>query len=271
MQCYVYVIQRQQQCVQLLEYCSSLFFCVNNISLYIAAYPIVQMEKKDFKCESIIDYILTIISLCSLVITTIIMSISCYIYRFEIKIHLFEKLDWHPFDKTKNEENKEYDVYLLYCRNDEEWVINTLLVGLKHYGYRTCVPDRDFTVGASTAEEMSSAFSKTHRVLVVVSQSFIDDVNAMSDFYHAYEHDRSVTRGRFLVLIKLQNKINFGERQEIFKRYLSTNYFVPVKSRSFWSRLRYWLPSTRLQDIYGCTEVTSGEQQLPTEMTPLLS
>ena len=229
------------------------------------------MEKKDFKCESIIDYILTIISLSSLVIVTIIMSISCYIYRFEIKIHLFEKLDWHPFDKTKNEEDKEYDVYLLYCRNDEEWVINTLLVGLKHYGYRTCVPDRDFTVGASTAEEMSSAFSKTHRVLVVVSQSFIDDVNAMSDFYHAYEHDRSVTRGRFLVLIKLQNKINFGERQEIFKRYLSTNYFVPVKSRSFWSRLRYWLAPIKEEDITDSISERAAEHEDMSPSDPLLA
>ena len=211
------------------------------------------MEKEDFNhCEELNIYATTA-ALIAFIIVASITSISCYVYRFEIKILLLEKLDWHPFDKQKEDDGKKHDVYLMYCQADESWVINTLLVGLNKFRYKTCVPDRDFTVGASTAAEMAEAFSKTRRVLVVLSQSFVNNKYAMSDFYHAYEHDRSATRRRFLVLVKLREKIDFG-RHDIFKKYLSTNYFLPIRIRSFWSRLRYWLPPIEQQKLPAITD-----------------
>ena len=210
------------------------------------------MDKEEFQCEYSKAYE-TVAALTALMIFIIITSISCYVYRFEIKVLLFEKLDWHPFDKQEEDDGRKHDVYLMYCQADESWVINTLLVGLNKFGYKTCVPDRDFTAGASTAAEMAEAFSKTHRVLVVVSQSFVNNKYAMSDFYHAYEHARSATRRRFLVLVKLREKIDFG-RHDIFKKYLSTNYFLPIRIRSFWSRLRYWLPPIYEQKLPAITD-----------------
>ncbi|XP_067935780.1 toll-like receptor 13 [Watersipora subatra] len=229
----------------------------NNISIANAlgihcqdqVYPIVQMEEKDFVCQGILLYLGTILGLSFTVVTVIMVSIACYIYEFEIKVLLFEKLNWHPFDKQIEDEEKEHDAYLMYCTEDESWVISTLLAGLERSGYRTCVPDRDFTIGASTAEEMAQAFSKTHRVIVVISQSFVDNTNAMSDFFHAYNHDRSATQKRFLVLIKLQKDVKFGDRNEIFKRYISTNYYVSVRSKTFWPRLQYWLPNVKRRPL----------------------
>ena len=229
----------------------------SNYSIFTAI-PIVQMEKDDFKCEKIEAYE-TIAALIALLIFVTITTISCYVYRFEIKVLLFEKLNWHPFDKQETDEGKLHDVYLMYCQADESWVLSTLLVGLTNCGYKTCVPDRDFAVGASTASEMAEAFSNTHRVLVVVSQSFINNKYAMSDFYHAYEHDRSATRRRFLVLVKLREKINFG-KHEIFKKYLSTNYFLPIRVSSFWSRLRYWLPPIRQERLPAITDNISVDE-----------
>ena len=204
----------------------------------------------------------TIAAIACLVVASIIIFITCYNYECEIKILLFEKFNWHPFDKQECEENKEHDVYLMYSHEDEFWVMNTLLEGLEKSGYRTFVPDRDFTVGASTADEMSNAFSKTRRVLVVISQKFINNRNAMSDFYHAYEHDRSSTGKRFLVLIKLKEKINFGERHKIFQRYLNTNYFVPIQARYFWSRLHYWLPPPNNKQLPASTDNTEIDDEV---------
>ena len=218
------------------------------------------MEKEEFVCEGIIPYMGTIFGLGCLVVTFVIISITCYVHEFELKIILFEKLNWHPFDNQEEPISKDYDVYLMYCQKDEHWVINTLLAGLERSGYRTCVPDRDFTVGAATAEEMAEAFEKTHRVLVVISQNFIDDVNSMSDFHHAYSHDRFSAQTRFLVFVKLREKINFRQQHEIFKRYLSTNYFVPVNARKFWSRLRYWLPPLKVDELPASTDNIEEEE-----------
>ena len=250
-----------------------IYYLSINITSFLLAVPIVQMDKDDFICKRKNAYE-AIAALIALMIFVAITSISCYVYRFEIKVHLFEKLDWHPFDKQEEDDGKKHDVYLMYCQADESWVINTLLVGLNKFGYKTCVPDRDFAVGASTAAEMAEAFSKTRRVLVVLSQSFVNNKYAMSDFYHAYEHDRSATRRRFLVLVKLREKINFG-RHDIFKKYLSTNYFLSITISSFWSRLRYWLPpidEQRLPTITDnmATEDIASDEELEEILQPLI-
>lgn len=228
-----------------------------SFGLCFVAHPIVQLDlNKDFICEGVDEFIAAIAAIGALicvVIATVMVGTSIYIYRFEIKILLFEKLNWHPFDKQDWTEDKEYDLYLMYDRKDESWTINTLLVGLERLGYRTCVSDRDFALGSSTAAEMAESFTKTHRVVVVVSQSFVDNDNAMSDFYHAYQHDRSPTGRRFLILINLNNNINFRDRH-IFKKYISTNYFIPIQVSNFWVQIRYWLPRVKKLELPSITD-----------------
>lgn len=223
-------------------------------------YPIVQLEEEDFVCTGIEAYLSTIASLSALVIVVVALTITCYKYEFEIKIHLFEKFNWHPFDKQDREIGKEYDVYLMYCKDDEGYAINTLLVGLEQFGYKVFIGVRDFTIGASTAAEMAEAFSKSHRVLVVVSQKFLNNKYAMSDFYHAYEHDRSATRRRFLVLVKLRERLNI-EQHDIFKKYLSTDYFLPARVKSFWHKLRYWLPPIEKKQLPASTDNIEEESE----------
>lgn len=178
-------------------------------------------------------------------------SVAVYVYSFELKIILFEKLNLHPFDRSSvDSESLDYDLYLMYNYADSPWATEKLLPGLEKFGYRVYVPERDMGIGEITAEARANAFASTHRVLVVVSQKFIDSGESMKEFFHAHEHENSTTRKRYLVLVKLNEKINY-RTYDIFKKYMSTNFFVSVKSRKFWYNLRYWLPMVRerLPDI----------------------
>lgn len=192
-------------------------------------------------------------------ITTIMTSISVYIYSFELKILLFEKLNLHPFDRSKHDEDdKDYDVYLMYSDADLIWATQNLLPGIEKLGFRVFVAERDMELGAITAEARASALTRSHRVVVVVSQKFINSEVSMNEFYHADAHENSATRKRFLVLIKLikpNEKIDY-KTHDIFKKYMSTNFFVSVRSRKFWYNLRYWLPMVRdrLPDITNCPD-----------------
>ena len=189
-------------------------------------------------------------------LATVITSITIYIYSFELKILLFEKFNLHPFDRTNQDhQQKDYDVYLMYCDADFNLAVHTLLPGLERLGYRVFVPERDMELGAVTAEARANALTRSHRAVVLVSQSFIDSQSSMTEFFHAYEHENSATRKRFLVLIKLSEKINY-KNYDIFKKYFSTNFFVSVTSKKFWYNLRYWLPAVReqLPDITSCLD-----------------
>ena len=159
-------------------------------------------------------------------LATVITSITIYIYSFELKILLFEKFNLHPFDRTNQDhQQKDYDVYLMYCDADFNLAVHTLLPGLERLGYRVFVPERDMGLGAVTAEARANALTRSHRAVVLVSQSFIDTQSSMTEFFHAHEHENSATRKRFLVLIKLREKINY-KNYDIFKKYFSTNFFA---------------------------------------------
>ena len=247
----------------------------------VVAYPIVQLEKTDFHCPGVVLYLAPIFISVAITIATLMTTITVYIYSFELKILLFEKLNLHPFDRTKvDSEDLQYDVYLMYNYKDARWATEKLLPGLEKLGYRVYVPDRDMGIGVITAEARSQAFSQTHRVVVVVSQRLIDNVESMNEFFHAHEHENSAIRKRFLVLIKLNKIIDYGDH-DIFKKYISTNYFVSVRSSKFWYNLRYWLPMVRekLPDISNQQqddqqEETASQQNrsdIHDERTPLLS
>lgn len=199
------------------------------------------MEKPDFICEGLTSYLAPILISPALAILVLILTVTIYVYNFQLKILIFEKFNLHPFDKDKEPQQKRYDVYVLCCLADIVWVKDILLEGLENYGYRTCVKERDFSLGGGEAQELSNTFAGTHRVLVVYSQRFINDGKAVSDFYHAYQYSKTLSRKRFLVFVKLDGRINFKEHK-IFQNYLSTNSFVHVRSTRFWARIRYWLP-----------------------------
>ena len=202
--------------------------------------PIMFMKEDDFICEGVVHYLASIIILTCVAVFTLIVGVSVSYYRFEIKILLFEKLNFHPFDQNLGHGN-DYDALLLYHPNDTQWVTDTLLTELENRGFRICVIERDFQLGGFRGEELHETLSKTHRVIVVISNDFIHSSNTITDFYHAYEYCKSMKRNRFLIFIELEENVDMMDH-EVFRKYQTTNVFVKRRSSRFWARIAYWLP-----------------------------
>lgn len=191
------------------------------------------------------------------VIAIFILVLTCFSYRFEISVLIYEKLNLHPFDRQTEEPDKKYDTYIMYADHDYRWAQNTLLVGLERNRYRVADSLRDSMPGRCTEEEMAEFISQSHRVLVVLSKHFIEDESLMSDFYRAETQGKSYGNRRFLIIVTLQKNINIRDHP-VFARYINTNYFIPHNSRRFWHRLFYWLPA-----INHSTRLPSTEENLP--------
>ena len=205
--------------------------------------------------------------------------IAVYVYQFEIKLILFKKFNWHPFDQQDIETDKKFDVYLIYSDKDFVWVQRTLLEGLQRRGYLTVDRRRDFIIGQNDADQVIDFLSKSSRAVVVLSENLIKDTKAMSDFQLA--ETQGLTRGnrRFLLMITLQQNINFG-RYRVFSQYINTNYFIPANNKRFWSQLFYWIPNKGTQSLpdsgshmpqFPATmEQPTDGTSMPSESTPLL-
>lgn len=67
-----------------------------------------------------------------------------------------------------------YDVFVSYCDENREWVINELLPNLEQRNeISICLHERDFLVGLSILENIIACMDRSKCLLLVVSQSFL--------------------------------------------------------------------------------------------------
>ncbi|XP_067003756.2 toll-like receptor 13 [Anabrus simplex] len=146
----------------------------------------VQLEKFEYNTslcleESMADptnlYIevgVAVLFLFSLVIVTMAL---LYFYRTELTYisHLF-KMKKRGWEKDEERYNAcTYDAFVCYSGNNLKWIVEELLPNLEKgpEGYRLCLHDRDFTLGAAIDTNVIASLEKSRKVVFVLSQNFI--------------------------------------------------------------------------------------------------
>lgn len=67
-----------------------------------------------------------------------------------------------------------YDVFVSYCDENRDWVINELLPNIEQrQEISICLHERDFLVGVSILENIIACMDRSKCLLLVVSQSFL--------------------------------------------------------------------------------------------------
>jgi hypothetical protein len=67
-----------------------------------------------------------------------------------------------------------YDAFISYSSRDSEWVQECLLTTLESHNLRVCIDYRDFTIGASSLENMEIAVQSSRKTLLVLTPSWIN-------------------------------------------------------------------------------------------------
>jgi toll-like receptor 13 len=66
-----------------------------------------------------------------------------------------------------------YVAYVVYCYEDLEWVKNNLLRKIEiEYGYKLCIPHRDFELGKVFADNIVDHMNLSKTVIPVLSNNF---------------------------------------------------------------------------------------------------
>ena len=140
---------------------------------------------------------------------------------------------------------KLFDVFLCYCRVDEEFVDHTLAPTLEHgaTSYRLCLHQRDFQPNASIYDNVTLASETSSRILVVLSRAFLN-----SQWMHVKAPLRNSIQGHdnklvFLLLDELRPE----DVDLDLKHYLKVCASVKWGSPGFMNKLRFFLPEPAIQ------------------------
>ena len=176
-----------------------------------------------------------------------------YTYRIEIKVFLYTRFNWHPFDNAEERDvhEKLYDAFVSYSGHDVQWVLNTLKPQLEtaERSYRLCMNDRDFLPGEEITTNIINGVKYSRKMILILTRNFLQSEWCRFEFITAH---RCVLKGKtnYLIVI-LFDHINVNELDEDLKIYLKTNTYLYYADNWFWDKLMYAMPQKSLCTLRG--------------------
>ena len=140
--------------------------------------------------------------------------------------------------------NKLFDVFIGYCREDTEFVDQSLAPTLEHSStsYRLCLQQRDFSPQATIYDNVTLATEASTKVLIVLSRAFVlSEWNQIKTVLMHALHGQ-MNKVVFLMLDDLTN-----HQDEELKHYLKVCAVVKWGSPGFLSKLRFFLPEPAIE------------------------
>ena len=164
-----------------------------------------------------------------------------------LKVWCFVKFGWKWHQKeTEDDAQRTYDAFVSYSSDDEQFVIRELVPYLEENqrrrpGYRLCVHYRDFAVGASIAESIISAVKHSKRVIIILSENFIQSEWCQFEFQKAYHQLLEEKRNRIIMI--LLHDINNQMLDNQLGDYLKTRTYVRYGDPWLWAKVEYAMPN----------------------------
>ncbi|KAH8274104.1 hypothetical protein KR044_010386 [Drosophila immigrans] len=181
-----------------------------------------------------------------LVIVACLLSVIYLIYQQELKIWLYNHnccLWW--VSEEELDKDKTYDAFISYSHKDEQ-IIGELLPKLENglHAFRVCLHGRDWLVGDCIPEQIVRTVNDSKRVIIVLSQHFIDSVWARMEFRIAYQATLQDKRKRIIIILYKELQDFEGIDSEL-RAYLKLNTYLKWGDPLFWNKLHYAMPHNR--------------------------
>ena len=163
-----------------------------------------------------------------------------------LKVWCFVKFGWKWHQKeTKEDAQRPYDAFVSYSSDDEHFVIRELVPYLEENqrrrpGYRLCVHYRDFAVGASIAESIISAVEHSKRVIIILSENFLQSEWCQFEFQKAHLQLLEEKRNRIIMI--MLHDINNQLLDKQLRDYIKTRTYVKYGDPWFWAKVEYAMP-----------------------------
>ena len=214
----------------------------------------LSITEVELYCESPLLKITLASAFC--VTLTVVAIVIIVRFRWHIRYRLFLLLNRRKYqnylinndDAHEDDENEDgfprYDAYVIYHRENEDWVDEQLVANIEEGDepFRLCLRTRDVRAGRLIFNELSLRIQRSRKVLVILSPYFVDDNWCYFELNMA--HHRVLEENRnVLIFIQLEdipdNRMTLLLRQ-LFCRVQCLKWPAGggCDQRLFWRRLR---------------------------------
>ena len=224
---------------------------------------LIEVTQDDIGCYDPLKHAL--IGLGVTVTLAIILAIVIYRYRGHIKLWLFTRFGFHPWDRVKeNLQEKNYDAFIAFCHDDDKWVFDTLMPKLEdEYGFHLCIHDRDFVPGAAITENIITAIESSRRVILVLTPNFVESKWCEYEFQLA--HVRSVKEEKNFLIIVVLEEVDQENLDKALKLYMETNTYLKFDDNRdwFWKKMIYAMPEVPIDRLKAQQDRGAEEENDP--------
>ena len=191
--------------------------------------------------KEILTITFSIIGALSACVVFLILPVIIYTKR----VWIYKTFKWHPMDWDEcQDENSEFDIFVSYANEDEEFVGDYLIPALISNGFKVCFHKIHFFPGAPIHTNIEHAVYNSKRTLLFLSNFFSNSEYCMWEFNVALDRDLQ-RRTRRLVVIK-DTDLDVGRLDKTLQTYLHRMTYVERESEYLWDNLLYTLPINRL-------------------------
>ena len=188
----------------------------------------------------------------SVILSVIIICVVAFIVAFRnrkfLRLWCFMKFHFRfGCRKEIGDDNRPYDAFLSYCSSDGRVIVHEIVPRLEEprngkQGYKLYVSDRDFPAGGSIAETIIHALNITKRVIVIVSDNYLQSEWCQYEFRQAH-YQLIKEKSNRIIMIVLE-ELNPDLIYEEIGHYLKTRTYVKYDDPLLWPKVEYAMPDT---------------------------
>ena len=180
---------------------------------------------------------------------TILFATAIYMKRGYIKIWMFTRFGFHPWDKIdENIKDKDFDAFVSYHSKDRPWVCNTLMPQLEdEHGFKLCVHERDFEIGIPIRENITKAVNSSRRTIVVLTPEYAGSFWCNLEFLEAKV--KAFNDSTNYIIVILFKPVEHTKLDMTLRLYLETNTYVSATDNWFWKKMVHSMPKIPIDKL----------------------
>ncbi|XP_041359237.1 toll-like receptor 3 [Gigantopelta aegis] len=215
------------------------YICSSPLSVQNVQLTDIQLSEE--KCLIAVTTAFAIVAVASFgMLLTIVVSL-LYRKRWSLK-HYWYMRGHRQRRHLEIERDYTYDVCVIYCEEDLEWIIQEMLPFLEDTkGLKLCVEERDFIPGKPMIDSIAESVLCSRGFILVVSNSFMEEEWCQFQLQVAIQHNNARDLDLFVVILL----------EEVDRRHMTPGLYAVLRTRDYirWpaseeDRARLW------EDVY---------------------
>ena len=139
-----------------------------------------------------------------------------------------------------DETNKEFDVFVSYASEDEDYILDDFIPELENHNFKVCFHRIHFLGGNTIIDNISECINNSKRTLVYFSNFYKDSRFCMYEFKEALNKD--VREGTIRLITIKDTDLDMTDLDDSTRAYFEKRTYIEKDAIKFWENILHSLP-----------------------------